>query len=105
MKKLTIAVVAVLLSIGAFAQITTPPQSDKKQDIKDVRHDVKDVRHDKRLRHYELKHGDKAEAKKQTKDIRADKRDLKGDAKDLRKDGVKHPIKRASKQIHRHNHK
>ncbi len=110
MKKLTIAVAAVLLSIGAFAQTTTPQtttsaQTDKKQDMKDMRKDVKDVRHDKRLRHYEVKHGDKAAAKKETKDIRSDKKEFKGDAKDLRKDGVKHPIKRADRQIHRHNHK
>lgn len=110
MKKLTIAVAAVLLSFGAFAQSTTPPptnsvQTDKKQDMKDLRKDEKDVRHDKRVRRYELKHGEKAKANKETKDIRGDNKDIKNDAKDLRKDGVKHPIKRADHQIHHHNHK
>ena len=68
MKKLTIAVAAVLLSIGAFAQTTTPSptptsvKTDKKQDMKDLRKDEKDIRHDERMKKYDLKHGDKAAA-------------------------------------------
>lgn len=111
MKKLTIAVTAVLLSFGAFAQTTIPSptttsaQTDKKQDMKDLRKDEKDVRHDKRMRKYELKHGEKAKANEETKGIRADNKGIKSDAQDLRKDGVKHPFKRADHQIHHHTHK
>lgn len=104
MKKVTLTLlIAMFFAIGAFAQTTTPKTTDKKQDMKDLRKDDREVRHDKRLRNYELKHGDKAEAKAETKDIQADKKDMAGDVKDLKKDGVKHPLKRANKQIHRQN--
>ena len=101
MKKLTVMMLATLLTAGAFAQ-TTP--SDKKQDMKDLRKDVRDERQDKRERAKDIKEGDKAAAKAETKDIRADKKDIKSDAKDLKKDGVKHPVRRAKRQIHRQNH-
>ena len=100
MKKVILTLLVAMFAVGAFAQTTTP-KTDKKQDMKDLRKDDKEVRRDKRLRNYELKHGDKAEAKAETKDIKADKKDMAGDVKDLKKDGVKHPMKRANAQIHR----
>ena len=104
MKKLTLTVLTGMLAMGAFAQTTaTTAQTDKTQGMKDVRKDTRDIRHDKGIRHYEMKHGDKAEAKAETRDIKADKKDRAADAKNLKKDGIKHPVKRADKQIHREN--
>ena len=105
MKKLTLMVLTAMFTLGAFAQTTTTTQTDKKQDMKDLRKDTRDIRHDKSLRTYEMKHGDKAEAKAETKNIKADKTDRKGDVKDLKADGVKHPMKRADRQIARQNHR
>ena len=103
MKKVILTLLVAMLTAGAFAQTTTPAKTDKQNDMKDLRKDVRDTRHDKRLKAYELKHGDKAEAKAETKDIKADNKDIKGDVKDLKQDGVKHPLKRADRQIHRQN--
>jgi hypothetical protein len=105
MKKLAVMMLASLLTAGAFAQTTpTPATTDKKQDMKDIRHDIRDERHDKRERAADVKAGDKAAAKAETKDIHADKKDIKADAKDAKADGVKHPVRRARRQIHRQNH-
>lgn len=105
MKKGILTLFVGLLTAGAFAQTTTPAvaNSDKHQDMKDLKKDVRDVRHDKKLKAYEVKHHDKVEAKAETKDIKGDKKDIHGDVKDLKKDGVKHPLKRADRQIHRQN--
>ncbi len=102
MRKVTLTVLAAMFVVGAFAQTTTP-QTDKKQDMKELRKNTRDIRHDKRLRNYELKHGDKAEARAETKNIQADKKERKGDIKDLKNDGVKHPMARANRQIDRQN--
>lgn len=105
MKKVILTMCVGLFTAGAFAQTTAPTiaAADKHQDMKDLRKDVRDERHDQKLKTYELKHGDKAEAKAETKDIKADKKDIHGDVKDLKGDGVKHPLKRADRQIHRQN--
>lgn len=105
MKKVILTLFVGLLTAGAFAQTTTPTvaTSDKQQDMKDLKKDVRDVRHDKKLKAYEVKHHDKAEATAETKDIKADKKDIHGDVKDLKQDGAKHPLKRADRQIHRQN--
>lgn len=103
MKKLFLIAFAGLLTAGAFAQTTTPviAKTDKQKDMHDLRKDVREEGHDRKLRKYELKHHDVAEAKKETKDIKGDNKEIRSDVKDLRKDGVKHPIKRAHKHIHR----
>ncbi|HEY8657760.1 MAG TPA: hypothetical protein VIL78_01920 [Hanamia sp.] len=100
MKKVILTLLVAMFAAGAFAQTTTP-KTDKKQDMKDLRKDDKEVRRDKRQRNFELKHGEKAAALVQTKDIKADKKNIAGDVKDLKKDGVKHPMKHANAQIHR----
>lgn len=107
MKKVIFTLIAAMLTGATFAQTTTPQASTdatgKHKDMKDLRKDVRDVRHDKKLRNYELKHHDKAEAKAETKDIHQDKKDIGGDVKNLKQEGVKHPLKRADRQIHRQN--
>ena len=37
-----------------------------------------------------------------SKDIKADKKDIASDAKTLKSEGVKHPVKRAERQIKKH---
>lgn len=108
MKKIILASLSALVfSLSAMAQTATPPASDKKEDMKELRKDIRDVHKDKAHRRHEIKEGDKASAKEITKDIRADKKDIREDANDLRADGVKHPVKKAEKQIlrARRNHK
>ncbi len=104
MKKTILTLFVGLITAGAFAQTTAPAtkaSTDKHNDMKDLKKDVKEERHDKKLRTYELKHHDNAEAKAETKDIKADQKGINGDVKDLKHDGVKHPLKRADNQIHR----
>lgn len=107
MKKVILTLFVGLLTAGAFAQTTTPTTTsattDKHKDMKELRKDARDEHHDKKLRTYELKHHDKAEAKAETKNIKGDKKDIGGDVKDLKHDGVKHPLKRADRQVHRQN--
>jgi hypothetical protein len=106
MKKVTLFFLATLFAFAAFAQTSaTPQQQDNKQGMKDLRKDTRDIRHDKRVRKYDVNHGKKMKAMKATKDIKADKKDRRGDVKDLKTDGVKHPQKRADRQIRRQNHK
>ncbi len=108
MKKMILAsLTALIFSLSAMAQTATPPASDKKEGMKELRKDLRNVHRDKAHRRHEIKEGDKANAKEITQDIRADKKDIREDAKDLRADGVKHPVKRAEKQIlrARRNHK
>lgn len=102
MKTISLAALAALFSIGAWAQ-TPRRTADKRHDMKDLRKDTREVRHDKSLRNYELKHHDYAEARHQTRDIRKDLRSRRSDVKDLKRDGVKHPQIRADRQIHRQN--
>ncbi|HEU5365400.1 MAG TPA: hypothetical protein VFU62_07705 [Hanamia sp.] len=103
MKKAILTLFVGLLTAGAFAQTTATASTDQHKDMKDLKKDVREVRHDKKLKAYEVKHGDKAEAKAENKDIKGDKKDIKGDVKNLKQDGVKHPLKRADRQIHRQN--
>jgi Ni/Co efflux regulator RcnB len=102
MKKVILTVMVAMFAAGAFAQTTTP-KTDSKKDMKDLRQDTRDVRHDKRLRAHDVKNGNNVAAKAETKDIKADKKEMAGHVKDLKKDGVKHPVKRAHAQIHKQN--
>lgn len=102
MKKTIIIAASMLLTMGAFAQTTTPAKSEKRQDMRDLRKDIKDVHQDKKERRADIKEGDKSEVKADTRDIRADKKDIHSDRKELKQEGVKHPIKKAHRQIRRH---
>jgi Ni/Co efflux regulator RcnB len=100
MKKIVLSLAIAFCTAAAFAQ-TTHPGVEKKQGMKDMRKDIKDVRHDKVVRHHELKNGHVVAAHHTTKDIRADKKDIHHDTKTLKAEGVKHPVRRADRQIHR----
>jgi hypothetical protein len=62
---------------------------------------LKEIKKEKKDRKADLKAGKIADAAKDSKEIKKDKKDLAKDAKGLKKEGVKHPIKRAEKQIRR----
>jgi len=100
MKKLLSVIAGALLF--SFTSMAQEPAT--KTGMKDMRKDIRDVRKDKRQRHEALENGNKAKAKKLTKDIKGDKKDINGDRKNLQSEGVKHPIKRADRQIHAANH-
>jgi maltose-binding protein MalE len=100
MKKVILTLMVAMFATGAFAQTTTP-KTDKQKDMKDLRKDTRDVRHDKRLRAKDLKSGNNEAAKAETKEIKADRKDMTHHVKDLKKDGVKHPVNRAHHQMHK----
>ncbi|GHU74929.1 hypothetical protein FACS189461_0160 [Spirochaetia bacterium] len=98
----------LFFTIAAMAQTgattSTPTQNPAvKSGMKDMRHDVRDIRKDKRQRAEALENGNKAKANALGKDIRSDKKDMNQDRKQLQAEGVKHPVKRADRQIHRQN--
>ncbi len=99
MKKSFLLGLFALGSTVMFAQ-TTPSQ--KAQDMKEVRTDVRDLKKDEIARRADIKAGDKTAAQDVTPQIKADKKELAVDAKQAKADGVKHPVKRAKRQIHRH---
>ncbi len=102
MKKLLfVSIASFVFSMGAIAQSTTPPASEKKAAMKDLRKDVRGVHKDKAVLKNEVKEGDKEAAKALKKDINSDRKDIKQDAKYLKADGVKHPVKRAARQMRR----
>ena len=69
MKKIIFAsAVALLFSLSAMSQ-STNVNTDKKEDLKDLRKDKNDIRSDKRERHHERKEGDRAAVKDLNKDI------------------------------------
>jgi hypothetical protein len=95
--------VAAMAQTGATTSTTTTQNPAVKSGMKDLRHDIRDERKDKRQRAEALENGNKARAKKLTKDIHSDQKDINQDKKQLQSEGVKHPIKRADRQIHRQN--
>ncbi|RTL48557.1 MAG: hypothetical protein EKK39_12375 [Sphingobacteriales bacterium] len=96
--------IAAMAQTGATATTSTTTQNPAvKSGMKDMRHDVRELRKDKRQRDEALENGNKAKANALGKDIRSDKKDINHDRKQLQSEGVKHPIKRADRQIHRQN--
>lgn len=94
MKKILFVMLCAGLTFGAMAQ-----DSARKAGMKDMRKDLKDINKDKKERAADLKAGNKTAAAAETKDIRSDKKDVAKDARKLKKEGIKHPVKRAQKQI------
>jgi hypothetical protein len=97
MKKLLIVLLCAGIASGIHAQDST-----KKAGMKDLRKDIRDVKKDKTARAADLKAGDKTAAAAETQDIKSDKKDIASDAKSLKAQGVKHPVKRAERQIKKH---
>ena len=97
MKKLFFLIICAGLTFTVSAQ-----DSARKAGMKDLRKDLRDVKKDKKERAADLKAGDKDAAKQETKDIKADKKEIAADAKTLKAKGVKHPVRRAEKQIKHH---
>ncbi len=105
MKKVSITLLAFMFfTIGAFAQTTsTATAATKKTDMKDLRKEIRAERKAERLRKNDLKHGETVKAEAETKLIQADKKEIAANVNVLKNEGVKHPLKRADRQIHRHN--
>jgi hypothetical protein len=95
--------VAAMAQTGATTSTKTTQNPAVKSGMKDMRHDIRDERKDKRERAKAIENGNTAKAKKLTKDIHADQKDINQDKKQLQSEGVKHPIKRADRQIHKQN--
>jgi hypothetical protein len=98
MKKLLFLCLCTGLTLGAIAQ-----DSARKAGMKDMRKDVRDLKKDKKERAADVKAGNKEAATQQTKDIKSDKKDIAADAKTLKAEGVKHPVKRAVRQVKVHH--
>ena len=102
MKKVIFIVAGAMLTLTTMAQITTTP-TKKQIDSKDIRKDIREKRSDKRQLKADIKDGDKAAAKGEVREIKADNKEIRQDAKTLKSEGVKHPFRRADKQIHKIN--
>ncbi len=106
MKKIIFVSAICFLGIGAFAQTTTPTTVDtKQQDMKDLRTDIRHKRQDEHQKSADVKDGNTVAAKSARHDIKVENKDIKTDANAARAKGVKHPIRRAHRQIHRQNHR
>lgn len=97
-KSIIVAALFLATTIGMNAQTQPAPV---KEGMKEMRHDVKQKRQDKRERKEALATGNQAAAQAEKKEIRSDKKEINADRKDLKAQGVKHPEKKAKKQIRR----
>ena len=100
MKKVIFIIAGAMFTLTTMAQTTTPVPTQKQIDSKDLRKDIREKRADKRELKADVKAKDKAAAKAELKEIKTDNKDIHQDAKTLKAEGVKHPVKRAEKQIH-----
>ena len=103
MKKIILTSAIAFLGIGAFAQTTPAAPTQKATDMKDLRTDIRDKRQDKRQEAADIKSGNAAAAASAKQNIKAENQNIKADAANAKADGVKHPIKKAQRQIHRQN--
>ena len=105
MKKIALLAFATTLSTVMFAQTTTPTPAPttKQEDMKNLRTDIRDKRQDERQKAADIKSGNTVAAAAEKQNIKTEKQDIKTDAANAKADGVKHPIRKADRQIHRHN--
>ena len=92
-----VAALFLATSIGINAQ-TAPV----KQGMKDLRQDVKAKRQDKRQLKAAVATGNKAAVRAEKIELKGDRRNIAVDRKNLKAHGVKHPVKKAKRQIRRH---
>ncbi|MBC7722974.1 MAG: hypothetical protein H7068_13180 [Pedobacter sp.] len=100
MKKVIFIIAGAMFTLTTMAQTTTPIPTQKQIDSKDLRKDIREKRADKRELKADIKAKNKVAAKAEVKEIKADNKDIHQDTKNLKAEGVKHPINRAEKQIH-----
>jgi len=84
-----------LKSEGVKHPVKLADKEIKKVDEKIVKTDLKDIKADKKDLKQDVKANDIADAKKDIKDLKADKKDLKQDVRQAKRDGIRHPIRRA----------
>ncbi len=103
MKKMILCTTtALFMTVCLNAQTVStanPVSPETKAGMKDLRKDLRDVKKDRHHLNGEIKEGDKAGARAIGRDIRKDKKDIHEDAAALKGQGVKHPIKRAERQL------
>jgi hypothetical protein len=91
MKKLFFLLMATMLSAGVMAQ--TAVQKNQK----DIKKDVAKVRTERRERNRMLTHAQLRKAAQKQKEINIDRKDMNADKKELKIQGVKHPVDDAKK--------
>lgn len=96
MKKLFFFLVAATIGLSVSAQ-TAPTQTAA--DMKDLRKDLKEIRKDKKGLKQDIATGNGRGAAIKKAEIKVDRQEIKADVKNLKQQGVKHPIKRAAHQI------
>lgn len=102
MKKMIMAVAALLISTAVFAQ--KPQPVNKVKDMRVERHDIRKLHHDKTARNYAFKNHHKMAAHHFAKHVRADRKHLRKNSKALRHAGLRHPAKKAGRQVAYVNH-
>ena len=102
MKNLVIvAALFLATSIGVTAQ--TAPTAPVKEEMKDMRQQIKQKRQDVRERKQDIATGNTAAAHAETQEIRGDKSAIAADRQTLQAEGVKHPVRKAKREIKRNN--
>lgn len=96
MKKLTILLLGVGLSVGAFAQTA---HQEKKAEMKDLRSDVRAHKAASHKVNRDLAHVRVGKAMKDHAAVHDIKKDERSDARQLKDQGVKHPITKARRQV------
>ena len=99
-KSIFVFAMALCISLSTNAQNAQISSHEKKDDLKELRKNLRDLEKDKFLVRKEFKEGDISEVKDLRKDINADRKEIKRDVRDLKAEGVKHPIKKVERQVH-----
>jgi len=90
-----IADAKVLKGEGIAHPVLLADKQVKKIDTKDIKSDITGIKADKVAEQQAIKAGNITAAQADQKDIKADRKDLKKDIKEARRDGIKHPVRRA----------
>jgi hypothetical protein len=93
----TLFFVLLLLGIGGAAVAQT--DQTKKKEMKDLRSDVRDHKVATHRVNHDLAHARVGKAMKDHAAVHDIKKDERSDAKQLRAQGVKHPITKARRQV------
>ena len=91
MKKLLFVLIAVVLSASAMAQ------TNVQKNQKDIKRDAKELRAERRHRNRLITHGKFKKASHVQKAVNIDRKDMNADKKELKIQGVKHPVADAKK--------
>jgi hypothetical protein len=101
MKKLFFVMLGLGLSAAVFAQTEQPKKTEpvKKAEMKDLRTDVRAQKTAGNKVNHDLAHARVGKAMKDHAAVHDIKKDEHSDAKQLREQGVKHPVTKAKRQV------